>query len=245
MKRFLESWLLPALLASGLTSCGDDGPGSGSVIVKWEVQGQVCADVDLVQVKVSLEQEGQVIVSDSTDCSEGEILLTNVPAETYDVRISGLDPTGHATYEGFYEGLVVDSGNDPSSPDAIVKLTQRPSRILLGWRFPDEAGTPCSFIGVSTVEVNVFRTDDPGDIDFSGEFPCDPVYADPETLPAPIENGAVVVGSLKNGETKVNLFGRDELGERIFKGTETLQLPVGGDVNVMVDLHKCEKKGCG
>jgi hypothetical protein len=40
----------------------------------------------------------------------------------------------------------------------------------------------------------------------------------------------------------VNLFGRNELDDRTYKGSETLMVPMGGDVQVMVDLTKCNKE---
>jgi hypothetical protein len=239
MRLSMASLFIAALL---LPSCGDESPGPGRVLVKWEIMGLTCGAVGVTQVKVTLEQEGQAILTDGATCADGELVISDVPADTYDVRVLGYNEDDHATHEGFYSGLVVEPGDTPSQPEVIIKLKQRPGRILLGWSFPEQPGTPCTFIGVSKIEVFVFRADNPASPEFAGDFPCDPGYEDPANLPAPIENGFVAIGGLPNGEMMVNLFGRNELDDRTYKGSETLMVPMGGDVQVMVDLTKCNKE---
>jgi len=222
--------------------CAEEEPGPGSALIKWMVKGSTCDKAGIADVRVDLLQQGAQFRSESGKCSAGQVKFNDLPTGVYDVRVLGFDPLSNPTYEGTYSGLSVKEGASPSSPPSAISLTPRQGSILLAWRFPKDKSNLCSFNNVDEIEVNVAQS---GTVvqHFSGIFPCEPAYADPEDLPAPLENGWIVLSDIPPGEADVILFGLSPDGERIFEGTESVTVANIGYVQVIVTLDPCSG-GC-
>jgi len=220
------------------TGCSEDEVSPGSALVKWIVKGSTCDKADIADVRVDLLQEGAQLFSEGGKCSAGQVTFDVVPPGVYDVRVLGFDALNNPTYEGLYSGLSVKEGAAPSSPPSAITLNPRKGSILLAWKFPNDKSNLCSFNNVSEIEVNVAQT---GTVvqHFSGIFPCEPAYADPEELPAPLENGWIVLSDIPPGEADVVLFGLSPEGDRIFSGTESVNVHNIGYVQVTVELEPC------
>ncbi len=222
--------------------CAEEEAGSGSALVKWIVKGSTCDKAGIADVRVDLLQEGAQLYSEGGKCAAGQVTFDGIPTGVYDVRVLGFDELNNPTYEGMYAGLSVKEGTVPSTPPSAISLNPRKGSLLLSWKFPNDKSNLCSFNNVSEVEVNVAQT---GTVvqHFSGIFPCEPAYADPEELPAPLENGWIVLSDIPPGEADVVLFGLSPEGERIFSGTESVMVANVGYVQVTVELEPCSG-GC-
>ncbi len=239
MKRYYLISLAALLVMSGLTACGEGTTGPGRAQVSWQLEGTTCKNAGITDIRVDLLQEGETIFSGSAACSAGSVLFDDVPVGVYDVRIKGFDGDSNPIYEGSYEGLAVKEGETPSTPDGTIKLKAKKGTVLLAWSFPADKSNLCSFNNVETIEVNVSQS---GTVveHFAGVFPCDPAYADPEDLPAPLENGWIVLSDIPPGEVDILLFGLSPEGDRVYFGEEEAdQVGNTGYVQVMVQLLPC------
>ena len=156
------------------------------------------------------------------------------------MRVLGLDEDGIATYEAFAEGLVVKEGLEPSTLP-ILELEKRSNIIRIAWAFPEHRGmVSCSTIGVDYIDVTVSLAENDYKI-FSGDFPCnlDADAVDLEALPAPVENGAVVISEIPEGQIDVIVYGRSEAGSKVYAGIKSLEMRIGEDLPVSVALTKC------
>ena len=241
MKR---SATLIAVLTFGtmfLTMCGEEAEGPGRALIKWEIKGKTCELAGVTKVQVTLEQGGEPMFTEDASCADAQLLLSNVPAGDYDVRVIGFDEDGLAIYEGFGEGLDVKEGADPSSLP-ILELEKKRGIVRIIWAFPEHPGiVSCSAIGVDHIDITVSQTDNDYVI-FSGDFPCnlDADAVDLEELPAPVENGYVVISDIPEGMIDLIVYGRNEDGDKAYAGIESMEIRIGQDLQVPVELNKCD-----
>ncbi len=242
MKR---SATLIAVLTLGtmfLTMCGEEAEGPGRALIKWEIKGKTCELAGVVKVQVTLEQGGEPLLTEDATCADAQLLLSNVPAGEYEVRVIGFDEDGLAIYEGLGEGLEVKEGSEPSTLPTILELEKRRGIVRIIWAFPEHPGiVSCSAIGVDHIDITVSQTDNDYVI-FAGDFPCnlDADAVDLEALPAPVENGFVVISDIPEGMIDLIVYGRDEAGDKVYSGIQSMEVRIGQDLQVPVDLTKCE-----
>jgi hypothetical protein len=228
------------LILAGPLACMGDSQGPGRVKVTWQVDGSTCKNAGLVDVRVDLRQQGETIFSELTKCSDGSVLFEDVPVGVYDVVAKGFDADANPIYEGAFADMAVKEGETPSQPDGPIKLRAKKGTVLLAWSFPKDKSNLCSFNNVDSIEVNLSQTGSVVDI-FAGTFPCDPAYGDPNDLPAPLENGWVVISDVPPGEVDLLLFGLSPEGERVYFGQEeAVQVGNTGYVQVLVELLSCD-----
>ena len=240
MKR---SATLIAVLTFGtlfLTMCGEEAAGPGRALIKWEIKGKTCDLAGVVKVQVTLEQGGEPTFTEDALCSDAQLVLSNVPAGDYDVRVIGFDEDGMAIYEAFGEGLEVKEGAEPSSLP-ILELEKRRGTIRIIWTFPEHPGiVSCSAIGVDHIDITVSQTDNDYVI-FAGDFPCnlDADAVDLEELPAPVENGYVVIADVPEGQIDLIVYGRNEAGDKVYAGITPMEMRIGESIDEVVELNKC------
>lgn len=234
------------MMAIGLTAtalmlcmCSDDSSGPGRVQVYWQVANTTCTKAGITDVWVHLSQGQERLLSRSTHCSAGTVLIDDVPAGVYDILVEGHDKDDAITYEGSYLGLDVEEGEVASSPPGKIMLSLKSGTLLLNWKLVNTSSNICGFNNVAQVEVNVSQNTPLLNL-FSGVFPCDPSSADPDTLPAPLVNAWIEIGGMPPTDLDVVLFGLSPEGVRLFQGDETVPMPIGGETQVSIELAPCQ-----
>ena len=232
-----------ALFSILAQACAEEAAGFGSVQVSWTITGSQCGTAGIVLVRVDLVQEGTPIVSESAPCSGGsKILLEDVPEGVYDVIVTGLDKDSRKIYQGSMEGLRVRAGAEPVQTGSIPVVVIK-GELKLMWILP--TAKPCSGNDISKVEATLWRG---VDVVRTVEFYCDPgavALSKPEQAildqaNVAFEDGWMVFRELVPGELRVNLFGLSDDGLRTAFGEDTVEVPIGNDVELEVLLSKCQ-----
>jgi len=222
-----------ALLSVGATGCGAEA-GAGSVRVFWVVAGSTCSDAGVASVRIFVEDsEGTSVVSRPIvqSCANGleGVVVRDVPAGSWTVRIEGLDVEARTFLEGTRGDVQVGSGRETKVSPAI-QLSLISSRVRLVWKF--ENGDLCSTNGVDWVEVNVFKGLE-GQID-SKTWTCEPEVVHPD--------GGVILSDLpSNAELTFHVFGLTPTEVRTFKGAGKIQTVPGELQTLKLDLIACSQ----
>ena len=90
--------------------------------------------------------------SNSSSATARMAELDQVSPAKYDLRLVGLDPSGHATFES--QSTVVRVDADRLNQVDTVRLTAKPADLRVAWTF--ENARVCGANGVDRVEVALF-----------------------------------------------------------------------------------------
>ena len=152
-----HSWKSAALAAAiaGLTlaGCGTEVEpvGKGTFDLTWDVSPRGCeaADVEVVQVELANAKREYI---EQYDCLEQTASIQDVEPAKYDLRLIGLDATGHASFESQPRRVTID----PQRENVVdmVRLTAKPSDLRVNWTFANSR--VCGANGVESVEVALF-----------------------------------------------------------------------------------------
>jgi len=146
-----------ALVGAGCTS----EPGSGVVTIRWTfTPGQSCTTLGIDVMRVTL---GADQVVESGACSEDQIVLADLEARSYDIRVEGLDSVGDVVADnlgqpGTDERVEVLDG---SSREFEVQMAPTPAAVEVRWSINlDGFQAMCSSPDVATKQflVSVFDT---------------------------------------------------------------------------------------
>ncbi len=241
--RKVLSVLAVAVLSMTATACAEDAAGFGSASIEWSVQGKRCDTAGIVMVRVDLIQDGTLVISESASCGNEKLLLEEVPEGVYDVMVYGLNKDSLKIYQGEFPGLRVRPGSVPATTPEKIPLVVIKGELKLMWILP--TNKPCSGNDILKVEATLWRG---VDVLRTVEFYCDPgsvtLTKDEAAILAEsmvaFADGWMVFSDLVPGEIAVNLFGVSKEGKRTAYGEETVEVPIGNDVEVEVPLTACQ-----
>lgn len=151
--------LLPivACAVATMAGCAQDDPGNGVLVVPYEL-GNMRDCESLGIVKVVAELDDQYIVEEVT-CGSGEVRFDQVPADTYEVRLFGIDADGYRVMDSVEAGSVrlkVIGQGTTVVADPAVQLTAAPAELLVRWDF---GFSTCDSASIDMFEVMAWRKD--------------------------------------------------------------------------------------
>ncbi len=233
MNAMTRRFSLAVLAVLMILGCDHGGrSGQGSLVVRWQVKGNTCAQAGLASVQVTLLVAQGVVAATDAACEDGEAVFDQVESGLYDVRVDGLDGDGAATYSVTTEEVAVTAGDPTVTP--TLELTKVGAGLSLSWYF--ENNGLCSFNGVTQVDATVWYNE----VELHHQvYGCDPFAEATDPLP---EEGVlgIRVPDLHVPDVDVVVFGLDRDGFRRFSGARHVLLHEGRVVNVSVPLKECD-----
>jgi len=153
-----RTWLpLLACVVASIVGCEADDPGAGVLVVPYELGNmRDCESLGIVKVAAELDDEFLV---EEVACESGEVRFNQVPADTYDVRLYGIDADGYRVMDSVEAGdvkLKIIGQGTTVVADPPVQLTAAPAELRLRWDFG--FGT-CDSASVDNFEVMAWRKD--------------------------------------------------------------------------------------
>ena len=242
MKTLLRAALtLVLLIAWTLPGCGEGAAtevGQNDVNIFWVVSGGRCVDAGIYNVDVEIiDADGVLYEQNRFLCANGYALFGDVPAGIYTVNIKGLDVANNQIYEAEPALVRVEEQPDPIQLLPPAELEVIRASFEINWVFA--SGQICSFEGVNEIDVAVWDQIIAQKV-VGIRVDCD---FDPKTQ-SPLVEGETPEGLLIDGlvprPSRVELFGLDEQGQRIFFGSVgPFELTPGEVKNAKVTLAPC------
>ena len=224
-----------------LGGCGGEAAkeiGQNDVNIYWVVSGGRCVDAGIYNVDIELiDADGVLYEQNRFLCANGVALFGDVPAGIYTVHIRGLDVANNEIYEA--EPALVRVEEDPEPvqllPPAELEVIR--AAFEINWVFA--SGQICSFEGVEQIDVAVWDQIIAQKV-VGLRVDCD---FDPKTQ-NPLAEGespeGLVIDGLVPRPSRIELFGLDEQGQRIFFGSVgPFELEPGEVKTAKVTLAPC------
>jgi hypothetical protein len=142
-----------------VAGCGGDDDGSkssGTLVVPFELgNNRSCeaAGVDYVVAELNDEKFVQ-----EAPCGNGQVRFLNVPAGSYEVKISAFDEDGVEvmdSYESSDTTVNVTGADQTSEHEPAVTLTAAPAHLLVRWTF---GFTTCKGASIDRFAIKVWRS---------------------------------------------------------------------------------------
>jgi len=206
----------------------------GSVEVSWIIANTTCSNAGIDEVELQLYLDEVRTYTHITACGDGRATISEVPPETYNVRLVGLSADDAAIYRAEYSGLLVNGDGGITSPPAPLVLELIGGTLELRWSFPAEFSS-CAFAGVEQMEITINQLAT-GDSVLTAMYPCD-LLTD---HPAINSQGFIEITKLPtNLDLEIFIFGVDTVSERILFGETVTDVPKVGSKQVVIPLEPC------
>jgi len=143
------------LVVAGLAGCADEGPGS-IVIPVTLGNNKACDDVGVTQLRAQLDHGGEMY-EETVDCSVGEVRISDVSPQRYDLLVQGLASDGVAIMDNLDndDRKVEVLGDGQTNVIASVLLTDAPAQLRVGWDF---GLSNCASAGIQEFEIRAFES---------------------------------------------------------------------------------------
>jgi hypothetical protein len=153
----LSLTLSSTLWAVALAGCGGDDEGArsnGNLVVPFELgNNRSCEAAGVDYVKAELGDEAYV---QEAPCTNGQVRFLNVPAGSYNIKISAFDEDNVEVMDNHKTGdttVVVDGGDVTSEHEPAVTLTAAPAHLRVRWTF---GFTTCRGASIDRFEIKVW-----------------------------------------------------------------------------------------
>jgi hypothetical protein len=201
-------------------------------VVSWQIDGNTCDVAGVKSVHISLTLEEALYDTAEKPCADGEAAFIDLPPGDYQVALEGRNDKGEVKYVADSVTVEVPPGATGKSPKMV--LSPIGSGLNLTWYFQDNK--LCSFAGVVQVEVNVWSKEGQALGDSPKQYACDPFQEAGATGDA---TPGIKILNLQVKEVDLVLFGLDQDGDRVYKGTASVKLEDGKLLDVQVELKPC------
>lgn len=221
--------LLTALITQ--TGCAEKVE-PGVVEFEWRLGSQGCAHYGVAEVSAHLFgfQSADPLKTRNFICQDGVGRIEGISPGEYTLRLDGLDRDGCLTHRARTE-IVVPSGSFVAL-DRPLSLTRHRRPIEITWNF--ENRLDCVGNEVAQVEIRVDVDDEEG---FTEVRLCEGFTT---TVP----------GDIALGDLTITIFGVNESGERVFRGTVNRSSDFFGEelcaptLKVLTVLSECVESNC-
>ncbi|MGB0646960.1 MAG: hypothetical protein ACPGQS_07285, partial [Bradymonadia bacterium] len=225
----LTSLLLTALMLQA--GCAEEVE-PGIVEFEWRLGSQGCDHYGVTEVSAHLFgfQSAEPVETRTFACQDGTGRLEGVDPGEYTLRLDGMDSDGCTTHRTRTE-IIVPSGSLVTL-ERPLSLTRHRRPLEIMWNFENQLD--CLGNQVAQVEIRVEVGDEEG---FTEVRLCEGFTT---TVP----------GDIAPGDLTITIFGVDESGERVFRGTVTRSPDFFGEdlcaptLKVLAVLSECLDSNC-
>ena len=239
----LVGLLVISLMA--LPGCGEGGSdltGQNDLEVHWVVSGGRCVDAGIFNVDIELlNADGELLEQNRFLCANGHALFNDVPVGIYTVYFKGLDAANNLIYSAETELVRVEENQDDEGPTRLLppaELEVIRAVFEINWVF--ETGHICSFEGVQTIDVAIWDQIIAQKV-VGQRVDCDFDPTSQDLLSDDRKPKGLVIGELVPRPSRIELFGLDEAGTRIFSGSAgPFELTPGEIRTAEITLSSCE-----
>ncbi len=153
-----------ALALVALAGCQPD-KGPGSLLVSYELgNNKACDEVGVVSIRADLftgdYDPMAVDYTEEVSCDAGEVAFDPVEPGVYNIRVSGYDDSGMATFDNL--GQIASERRleifEAAESTLDAELTARPADLKIGWRLGDGGFGNCAGVGIDRFEIVAYQT---------------------------------------------------------------------------------------
>jgi len=222
-------------LALGVVGCFDSGGDEqpppvplAALQVSWRITtyNLACDSVGLQSVRLELTGTGRTPFQRQVPCSQGSLLVQDLPAGPATLTLHGLDAADKTTYRTAAQALPLRA--DTTEVVGPLNLARLPATLHVDWAFAN--GLRCGSNGVEFVDLTIFDLDLQREVLPTTRYDCD-VLTPPvlELAPGRLELIASGIGG----------------GRALFADTEPITLAAEQEASVLFRLQACPPGSAG